>query len=328
MQSYVNTGKFPRLQQFETALVYLALAHSRLGNETEAREAVLRLATAEQIEPSYSRLQLAADATEFSALASRLVPGMQLGGGTQMAQVQPQPQPQPQRIELAEQLIAQECARIQREADEKIAATIRAADERVAAAERAAAARIAEIERAASQRVAEAEANARRAAEQQRVAETRVPPPPPPSSVPPVQPPARPVETRSPSDWREAMQRANEFATAGRIAEANDIYARVAGSNASRDLRAQAATGLYRTRSYWQAVDAFARIAPFSDREADLRYYNAVSLYETGRFVEARHELACALPLIRQTDDVLRYRMMIEQMVAWHNAQPVVSVSQ
>ena len=79
---------------------------------------------------------------------------------------------------------------------------------------------------------------------------------------------------------------------------------------------AAAATGLYRTSDFRDAAAEFKRLAGFARGEEDLRYYNAVSLFEIGRFDEARLELACALPFIQVTDDVSRYRSKIEQMPA------------
>ena len=368
MQAYVRTGRFEKLPQFETALIYLALSHSKLGNEAEAREAILRLATAERIAPTYASLPLDADAAEFESLAPRLVPDLTLGANVQLARggltappsSRPLPPPQPpvvvastdsDRVRLVEQMVAQECARIQREADQQIttarqeaeqriaaerAAAKREADERVAAAERSAAERIAQIQRTADERVAAAEASARTAIAE-RTARDRpserviVPPPvvvqPPVAVVPTPRPapaPARPTprEPAAEGEWTAALRRAAEFAAAGRFAEANEIYLHVANGGVSRAVRIQAAVGLYRTGAYRHAADVFAALAPFARGEEDLRYYNAVSLFETGRYGEAQHELSCALPFIEQTDDVIRYRSRIEQMTAWQNALP------
>ena len=71
--------------------------------------------------------------------------------------------------------------------------------------------------------------------------------------------------------------------------------------------------GLYRTGAFTDAVNAFQRLSNFARGEEDLRYYNAVSLYETGHYDLARKELACALPYIQVTEDVTRYRAKIEQ---------------
>ena len=50
----------------------------------------------------------------------------------------------------------------------------------------------------------------------------------------------------------------------------------------------------------------FVRKLRLPEGEEDLRYYNAVALYETGNYQEAQKELACALPFIQVTEDVTR----------------------
>lgn len=85
MQNYVNTGKFPNLDRFETAIVYLTLAQSKLGHDDQAREAILRLMTAERIEPTYAQLALDADAAGFEAIVARLVPASTLPANAQLA---------------------------------------------------------------------------------------------------------------------------------------------------------------------------------------------------------------------------------------------------
>jgi len=128
------------------------------------------------------------------------------------------------------------------------------------------------------------------------------PEPPPPAASAPAQ-----------SDLAAALRQANTAAMNGQIAEATRVYNGVVdAADASRDAIVNAATGLYRTADYADAARAFAKLGAFARGEEDLRYYNAVSLYETGRYAEARHELACALPYISVTPDVDRYRAKIE----------------
>jgi len=85
MQNYVNTGKFPNLDKFETAIVYLTLAQSKLGHDDQAREAILRLMTAERIEPTYAQLALESDAADFEAIVARLEPASTLPANAQLA---------------------------------------------------------------------------------------------------------------------------------------------------------------------------------------------------------------------------------------------------
>jgi len=72
------------------------------------------------------------------------------------------------------------------------------------------------------------------------------------------------------------------------------------------------AEGLYRSRDFAGALDAFARVGTLRSGEEAYRYYIAVALYETGQRERAKRELAGALPYIEITPDVERYRAMIE----------------
>jgi hypothetical protein len=85
-------------------------------------------------------------------------------------------------------------------------------------------------------------------------------------------------------------------------------------ANVSRQTIAAAARGLYRLGAFADAVEAFRNLGTFNRGEEDLRYYNAVSLFETGHYDEAKKELACALPYIDITNDVARNRDKIQKM--------------
>lgn len=152
----------------------------------------------------------------------------------------------------------------------------------------------------------------------------------PPPAMPP--PPAEPSTTNPPVVERQAeaaipqaepgsidvsatLRQAARLAQNGAADQASELYERVsAATNSSRDARAAAATGLYRIGAYPAAVRAFARLGSFLRGEEDLRYYDAVSLFETGDYEQARIELSCALPYLQVTEDVARYREKIERM--------------
>jgi len=72
------------------------------------------------------------------------------------------------------------------------------------------------------------------------------------------------------------------------------------------------AEGLYRSRDFAGALEAFARVGTLRSGEEAYRYYIAVALFETGQHERAKRELASALPYIEITPDVERYRARIE----------------
>jgi hypothetical protein len=304
MQAYVDTGKFPSIDKLETALVYLALAQSKLGHDDLAREAVQRLLTAQRIENRYAQLSLGSDATEFEALTARLMPGASLAAPSspvpivaQAPPLNPTPAPVPaplpmqatpppsappaqsatvsqsERDRAIEEAIKRETARVQKEADDRIAA-----------------------ERAAIQREADA-----RVAAAQREAEARV----------------AAIQAQNRRSYITTLRQADDYAANRQLDRANEIYNAIAtAADAPREIVAEAGVGLYRTGAYANAAAIFARLVPFVRGEEDLRYYNAVSLFETGKFVEAKKELVCALPFLEVTDDITRYRTKIEQASA------------
>lgn len=129
---------------------------------------------------------------------------------------------------------------------------------------------------------------------------------------------ARPAGDANAAALREHLmnlRQAEAFGTNGLLEDANAIYRQIArAADAPREVIAEAAVGLYRTGAFRDAVEAFRRVGAFARGEEDLRYYHAVALFEIGEYGAARKELACALPYIRVTNEVDRYRMKIEGM--------------
>ena len=77
----------------ETALVYLALAQFRLGDEDASRASIQRLLEIERVTPMYATLPLQQEAAEFETLVAALVPDANLtpNGETHPAEAAPLP---------------------------------------------------------------------------------------------------------------------------------------------------------------------------------------------------------------------------------------------
>jgi hypothetical protein len=308
MRAYVSSGRFESLANFETAIVYLTMAYAKLGREAEARDQIQRLLVAEEIHPTYATLPLTADVAEFESMARRIAPTTPLPANSSLAALRATAPPSP----TAEARAAPEKAAIDKEVESRVAQARKEADERYAR-ERAAIQqeldrRIAEA-RAAAEKEAEDRIAADRAAIEKQMAERigaeRAAQQPTRSAVP---------ETLSEREATQLLRQADSLASRGEMDAAKAIYLRLLNATGtSRDVLAGVATGLYRAASYADAMRAFQRLGNLVRGEEDLRYYKAVSLYETGRYDDARKELACALPYIPLTDDVTRYRTKIEQ---------------
>ena len=374
MQNYVNTGKFPNLDKFETAIVYLTLAQVKLGHDDQAREAILRLMTAERIEPTYAQLALDADAAGFEAIVARLVPASTLPANAQLARggrtapattattVADAAPTTPATTTAATTTVASPTAAATMPAakaaedggsppkttiatTKTATAPVTTAPSKPAAAPAAAAStpvqtaqstiqtdaterqryidemlakERAKIEKAAEDRIAAERTNIQKAADEriaaervsiQRAADERI-----------AQAQRAPVgqsasaQAQNRRTYLITLQQADAYALNNRPSQANEIYtALVSSQGAPREIAAEAAVGLYRTGDYRGAANAFRRLAPYARGEEDLRYYNAVALYESGNYVDAKRELACALPYIQVTDEVTRYQNKIEQ---------------
>lgn len=262
----------------ETALIYLALAQFRLGNEDDARSSIRRLIEVERNTPVYAKLPLQIDATEFETLVTALVPEEHLPPNEQLAANETAaPLPAVRRVELP---------------------TVES-DARVAQVEAEAAKRIAAIEADAQRRIAEAEQRAAAAINAQK-------------ATPAPQPARVDDDGESVRTALTDLRQAEALADNGDVIDARRIYARLASSPA-REVIVAAAIGLYRLAEYRDAIDAFRRLGAFARGEEDLHFYYAVSLYEAGEVEAARKELACALPYIEPTDEVARYRTKIER---------------
>lgn len=262
VEQYVNTGRYESIEALETALVYLSLAHFRLGHEDAARDTIRRLVAAERITPVYAALPLATDAADFESLAAALLPESGLPRNMQLATEDPS-RPLPPVRRAAETTMAQR--------QEVVAALSPRAAENV----------FAETPRTAAP------------------------------------PPAQTTNSAATREGLTTLRQAEDAATGGDVQGARILYEKVARApEVSREVIGEAAAGLYRVGAYRESAEAFRRFGTFARGEEDLRYYFAVALYESGEYGAAERELACALPFLEVTDDVLRYRWKIENTAA------------
>ncbi len=122
----------------------------------------------------------------------------------------------------------------------------------------------------------------------------------------------RPV-TLTPQQLATRLTAAERALGAANLTEARRLYREaLASSSLDRATAILIAEGLYRARDFAGALAAFERVGTLRPGEEPYRYYIAVALYETGRYVQAKRELAAALPHIEVTADVARYRAKIE----------------
>jgi len=136
----------------------------------------------------------------------------------------------------------------------------------------------------------------------------------PPRVVPMPQPAQPPAPAPQPSGNAEtSLAEAQRAVDSGDIDRARSIYNTLLSGPALPHATAlELADGLYRARDFGAAARAFQRASPLARGEERYHYYYAVALYESGRYRDAKRELAAALPHIEMTPDVARYRAKIE----------------
>lgn len=355
LQPFVSSGDLEALQTHHTALVYLALAHFRLGHEEDARATIDRLVAAERIVPIYENLPLQTDATEFEAVAAALVPASNLPKNVYLVAVDPNaplpPVTPAPRVTTTPADSAQQRTARAAAADALLAFTAPAAptqivrevpvdappppattanepvvreepvdEARIAQLEAELAARIAAAQAEADRRIAAIEAEAQRrvaAAEARASAAERAAQAARTARESAVTAAPPPLSTAEEREYLISLRQAEAFATNGATDRAAAIYQRIAGdARVPREIVAEAGVGLYRIGAYREAADVFGRMGAFGRGEEDLRYYYAVALFESGNYERARRELDCALPFIQINDEVARYRLRIQQTAA------------
>lgn len=312
-------GFVEHVDQFETAQSYAIIAAHRLGHDNDARESLMRIVSAEKIQPHFRSVTLPVDVrAEVDTVAAALltteectllgVPEQvqRAGAAAKPPVVVPTPTKRPNVAVTAPR---------EKEATDDTARP----DTRPKATPQPVAP-VPEPRTIAPQSVGPAPQPV--VPTPQPVAPVPQPPPPPQPVAPPKQettPPRAQPSTPDPVPQPAARNADASLAEAqravddGEIGRARSIYkALLTGSPLRHPAALRLAEGLYRVRDFPDAARAFARAGTLLHGEEQYHYYYAVTLYETGRYAEAKRELAVSLPYIAATTEVERYRAKIE----------------
>jgi tetratricopeptide (TPR) repeat protein len=297
-------GFVDALEQFETAHIYAAVAAGRIANADDQRAHVQRVLAAERIARTYAALPLAApirgqfeDAARTSLSAADLnflhgaaPPEMGASSSPQASAAPastptptpaPPPAPAPTPARVATQPAAPPIAQP----------------------------RPAMPVPARPQPPTPKPAVTATQPQPQRVITPQQPP------KPLVVPPPQPV--RSEPRVSGTLADAERAVANGDLPSARAIFrAQLAAGQLPHATALQIGAGLYRSRDFAGAVQAFARAGTLAAGEEPYHYYYAVALYETGQYAAAKQELAAALPYIEPTPDVDRYRAKIEGAIS------------
>jgi hypothetical protein len=290
-------GFVERVEQFEIAQSYACIAAHRLGHDSDARDSLMRIVSAEKVQPHYRSIKLPDEVRiEVNTLAANLLMKEEaaLLGVTSAAKPEisvPTPTKQPNVALTAPRDGGSDASQSDPKPQPVTPAPV---------------------------------------LQPKKPVPQPTPPPQPKSPVPqpvvsapqpapapqPKSPAPRPVVPAPQPQVREAdpsLADAQRAIDGGDIDRARSIYTTLATApSLSHDAALHVAEGLYRVRDYAGAAKAFARAGAIGRGEEGFHYYYAVALYETGRYANAKRELAAALPYIAVTPDVTRYRAKIE----------------
>jgi hypothetical protein len=284
-------GFVERVEQFEIAQSYACIAAHRLGHESDARDSLMRIVTAEKVQPHYRSIKLPDDVrAEVNAVAANLLTKEEaaLLGVTSAAKPEidvPTPTRQPNVALTAPR------------------------DEGSDASQPVTPTPVPQPKKPVPQPVPPPQP---KAPAPQPVVPAPQPKSPPPQSAPAPQP-RSPAPQPAVGNADPSLADAQRAIDSGDIDRARSIYATLSTApSLSHDAALHVAEGLYRVRDYAGAAAAFARAGAIGRGEEGYHYYYAVALYETGHYGNAKRELAAALPYVAVTPDVTRYRAKIE----------------
>jgi hypothetical protein len=290
-------GFVERVEQFEIAQSYACLAAQRLGHVSDARDSLIRIVGAEKVQPRYRSLKLPDDVrADVNSIAASLLTEQEaafLGVSTAATPevTVPTPMKQPNVAVTAPR------------------------DEAPDAAGSARVPRTADGTPVANEPAGKMPALPAPVPQPKKPVPQPVPPPPksaqPRAIVPVPQPIPAPQAPVANVDANLAdAQRAIDD---GDIDRAHSMYNDLSNApSLSHTVALRVAEGLYRVRDFAGAARTFARAGAIGRGEESYHYYYAVALYETGRYGNAKRELAAALPYVAITPDVTRYRAKIE----------------
>jgi|SRR4051794_16735166 len=243
-------GLVEKVEQLEIAESYASVAAHRLGRDSDARDSLMRIVSAEKLQPHYGSIKLPDDLrAEVNSIAANLLTAEEaaLLGVTAAAKpavVVPTPSKQP---------------------NVAVTAPREGGDAGV-----------------------------------------------PPAAAAPKPQPAPP----EPQDIDASFADAQRAIDDGDIDRACSIYTEISSApSLPHEVALRVAEGLLRVQDFAAAANAFRRAGVIEPTEERYRYDYAVALYETGRYSDAKRELAAALPYITMTPAVARYRAKIEAAI-------------
>jgi tetratricopeptide (TPR) repeat protein len=307
-------GMVEAVDQYQIAQVYLTLTYDKLGENDKARDAARRVVVAERVERRWSSVALpVAVRTAFDKQAAKLLTAAEQAtlrgiappapAPTQTATQTPPPAivPPPAAAQEKTPVVATKPPVVVTTPAKPVTQTP-APQTVTATPPRTEPPKTTPVKTTQPQKPATTQqgTNGRTAAPVQKPAT-------------PAPAPAPTPRTFSSGEIATRLVAAERALNTANLLDARRVYRELlAGANLPHETLIRIAEGLYRSRDFSAALQAFTRAGALRKGEEPYRYYVAVAAYETGDTARAKKELAAALPFIEMTPDVTRYRAKIE----------------
>lgn len=336
-------GLVDSIEHYETAQAYLAVALDKLGQQEEARRAAQRVVAAEAVEKKFATLALPPPIrTAFNAVAKKLLSGAEATSLSAPAPAQPASQPRqtgpaivpppnrtpaktttaaatppttpPQTATQSDPPKQAPPPQVQNNSAQKPAASQKTAGSEtpktaVPPPGQNGGAQTSAVNERAEQSDPPKVAPVPKPATTAPIpaAKTTTPPATKPQTTPQITPQTPRVDVPA------RLQAGERALASSNLVEARRIYGELlAVPSLERSAIIRIGEGLYRSRDFPQALNAFLRLGTLRSGEEAYRYYIAVALFETGDIAAAKREMSAALPFIEITPDVQRYRQRVE----------------
>jgi hypothetical protein len=296
-------GLVDSIEHYQIAQAYLAVAHDRLGNGAQVRDAATRILAAERIEKKFRSIALpAAIRTAFEGATRKVVSAAEFealrGGATAKAS-------DPVVVDRVEVVTEQKPAATppppSRQAPVKTPTPAPTPQPQTPSTQ------------PPSTQAPTTPPQSPQTSTSTVPAKPVVPKPVPPQPVKSQPPVGKAAPQRSAADAQSMFAAADRALVTGNINEGRRLYREIfAVPGLDHATMVRVAEGLYRSRDFANVLAAFDRAGALRSGEEPYRYYIAVAAFEVGQFDRARRELTAVLPFIELTPDVQRYRAQIE----------------
>lgn len=300
------------IEKFETAEVYAAIAANRLGHQGETREALLRVAAAEDVQPRLRSMTLPDDLrAELLRAAATLLTKKEAAAFGISEQMQEAAAKEHPRVEVPTPSVTPNVAETAPRGAGDANAPDRAAEDPPAAAS------------APSTPPPAGDPTPAASGPSSDHPVSRNPAPAAPHEDPGAQAGKQTIAPMVPAKQQPAkktidarLDEAQQAIDNGDPAAARSIYNALLREPQLPHAQAmRLAEGLYRVRDFAGALRAFRGVGAIGPDEERYHYYYAVALFETRHYRDACSELDLALPFIEVTEDVAGYREKIYRAV-------------